>query len=449
MACKLHLQKNMTINKQILRLAIPNIISNLSVPMLSVVDTALMGHLPNSWSIGAVAVGSMIFNFVYWGFGFLRMGTTGLTAQARGKEDDRESSMILTRALLVAVSAALFLFAFQYFIAEISFSLIHASDKVEYFAKSYFYIRILAAPATLALYALTGWFLGMQNARFPMYVTIFVNSVNIAFDAWFVLGLDMGSDGAAWGTVIAQYAGLLLALYFLKRYFPEYIRRFSAAQILHKKELICFFKLNGDIFIRTLCLIFTFSFFTAQSASLGDKILAVNSILIQLWSVFSYGIDGFAYAAESLTGRFLGAQNIKMIRKTVRLTFLWGTGLSAIFSLTFLLFGREIISLFTNQTSIISTTVRYLGWTIAAPLINSFSYIWDGIYIGAAASKAMRNSMLLALFLFFLPVYYVSVPYLGNDGMWLAMLLFMAIRGISLTLLAKKYIFTFQDKTLE
>ena len=434
----------MTVNKQILRLAIPNIISNLSVPMLSVVDTALMGHLPNSWSIGAVAIGSMIFNFVYWGFGFLRMGTTGLTAQARGRENDTESSMILTRALLVAGTAAVFLLVFQYFIAEITFSLIHASDKVEYFAKNYFYIRIFAAPATLALYALTGWFLGMQNARFPMFVTIFVNLLNVAFDAWFVLGLGMGSDGAAWGTVISQYAGLALAFYFLKRYFPNYIRRFSAAQILHKNELIRFFKLNGDIFIRTLCLIFTFSFFTAQSASLGDKILAVNSILIQLWSVFSYGIDGFAYAAESLTGRFIGAKNETLLRKTVRLIFYWGTGLGAAFSLVFFLLGREIISLFTNQTAIISTTVHYLGWTIAAPLINSFSYIWDGIYIGAAASKAMRNSMLLALFVFFLPVYYISVPYLGNNGMWLALVSFMAVRGISLTLLAKKHIFNFE-----
>ncbi len=433
----------MTINKQILRLAIPNIISNLSVPMLSVVDTALMGHLPNSWSIGAVAVGSMVFNFVYWGFGFLRMGTTGLTAQARGKEDDKESSMILTRALLVAGIAALFLLLFQYLIAEISFGLIHASDNVEYFAKSYFYIRILAAPATLALYALTGWFLGMQNARFPMVVTIVVNILNVAFDAWFVLGLGMGSDGAAWGTVISQYTGLLLAFYFLKRYFSNYIRRFSLAQILHKNELIRFFKLNGDIFIRTLCLIFTFSFFTAESASLGDKILAVNAILLQLWSVFSYGIDGFAFAAESLTGRFFGARDTEHLKSTVGFIFLWGTGLGAFFSLALLAFGREIISLFTNQTAIIETTIRYLGWTVAAPVINSISYIWDGIYIGAAASKAMRNTMLLALFLFFLPVYYIAVPYLGNDGMWLAMLLFMAIRGISLTLLAKKNIFRF------
>lgn len=410
--------------------------------MLSVVDTALMGHLPNSWSIGAVAVGSMIFNFVYWGFGFLRMGTTGLTAQAHGKKDETESSMILTRALLVAGAAAVFLLIFQYFIAEISFSLIHASVKVESFAKSYFYIRILAAPATLALYALTGWFLGKQNARFPMYVTIFVNLLNVAFDAWFVLGLNMGSDGAAWGTVISQYAGVLLAFYFLKRYFSNYIRRFSAAQILHKNELIRFFKLNGDIFIRTLCLIFTFSFFTAQSATLGDKILAVNSILMQLWSVFSYGIDGFAFAAESLTGRFVGARNVTMVKKTIRLIFFWGTGFGAAFSLVFFIFGKEIVSLFTNQTPLISATMRYLGWTVAAPVVNSFSYIWDGIYVGAAASKAMRNTMLLALFVFFLPLYYISVPSLGNNGMWLALLLFMAVRGISLTLLAKKHIFS-------
>ncbi len=429
-------------NKQILHLAIPNIISNLSVPLLSVVDTALVGHLPNTWSIGAVAIGSMIFNFVYWGFGFLRMGTTGLTAQALGKEDPIESSLILSRAILVAFIAGILLIFTQTLIAGFSFRLVEASPQVELFARKYFYVRIYAAPATLGLYALTGWFLGMQNARYPMIITVVVNLINVALDAYFVMILKMDAEGVALGTLIAQYLGLILGLFFLFRKYPKFIRRFTFAQVTKKAKLTRFFKLNSDIFIRTLMLIFTFSFFTAKSAEFGDSILAANSILIQLWMVFSFGIDGFAFAAESIVGKFVGAKDTRKLKQAIRLIFIWGTGLGFGFSIVYFLFDQYILALFTNQNDIIQLALQFMGWTIIAPVINSFCYIWDGIYIGATASKAMRNSMILATIGFFIPAYYLGVNWMGNHGMWLAMILFMILRGFSLTLLAKKNIFS-------
>jgi len=434
------------LNKQILHLAIPNIISNLSVPLLSVVDTALVGHLPNTWSIGAVAIGSMIFNFVYWGFGFLRMGTTGLTAQALGKKNPVESSLILSRAILVAFVAGILLIFAQTLIAGFSFHLVEASPQVELYARKYFYIRIYAAPATLGLYALIGWFLGMQNARYPMIITVVVNLINVALDAYFVMVLKMDVEGVALGTLIAQYFGLLLGLFFLFRKYPKFIRRFNLAEVTQKKELKRFFKLNSDIFIRTLMLIFTFSFFTAKSAEFGDSILAANSILIQLWMVFSYGIDGFAFAAESIVGKFIGANDSRKLKQAIRLIFIWGTGLGLSFSVIYLLFAQSILALFTNQDEILRLALQFMSWTIIAPVINSFCYIWDGIYIGATASKAMRNSMILATIGFFIPSYYLGVNWIGNHGMWLAMILFMIVRGISLTLLAKKNIFSIVEK---
>lgn len=439
----LHQFEPKRLNKKILHLAIPNIISNLSVPLLSVVDTALVGHLPNTWSIGAVAIGSMIFNFVYWGFGFLRMGTTGLTAQALGKEDSLESSLILSRAILVAFIAGILLIIAQTLIAGLSFHLIDASSQVELYARKYFNVRIYAAPATLGLYALIGWFLGMQNARYPMIITLVVNLINVVLDAYFVMILKMDAEGVALGTVIAQYLGLMMGLFFLFRKYPHFIRRFTLAQVSQKEELKRFFKLNSDIFIRTLMLIFTFSFFTAKSAEFGDSILAANSILIQLWMVFSYGIDGFAFAAESIVGMFIGAKDVRKLKRAIRLIFIWGTSLGFGFSVVYFLFDRSIIALFTNQKDIIQLALQFMGWTIIAPLINSFCYIWDGIYIGATASKAMRNSMVLATIGFFIPAYYLGVNLMGNHGMWLAMILFMIVRGISLTLLAKKNIFNF------
>ncbi len=429
------------LNRQIFRLAIPNIISNLSVPLLSSVDTALVGRLSEPYYIGAVAVGAIIFNFLYWGFGFLRMGTTGLTAQAYGAGDQSAIMHVLGRALFVAVIGGLLLIILQWPIAKLSFFLVEGSSEVERHARSYFNIRIFAAPATLSLYALQGWFLGMQNARYPMILTITTNFLNIAFTAFFILSMGMKADGVALGTLCAQYTGIVIAVFlFLKRY-RSCLQYLQMRLLLATVALKAFFLLNGDIFIRTLLLIFAFAFFTAKSAAFGDRILAANSILMQLWMVFSYGIDGFAFAAESLVGKVIGQKNRQLLHATIRRIFFWGVLLGGVFSITYFSFDRFILSLYTDQTAVINLALAFMGWTVAAPLINSFCYIWDGIYIGATASRAMRDSMIVATLLFFLPVYYWAHGQWGNHGIWLAMVLFMAVRGISLTLMAKKHIF--------
>ena len=431
----------MKANRQILRLAIPNILSNLSVPLLSSVDTALVGHLSQVYYIGAVAVGGLIFNFVYWGFGFLRMGTTGLTAQAYGNQNKVQSLSLLIRALLVALACSILLILLQYPILKISLYLVQASTEVELNAAVYFKIRIYAAPATLSLYAIHGWFLGMQNARYPLYITILVNIVNILCSLLFIIGLGMKSDGVALGTVIAQYAGLIFSVILFMVSYRDLGIHFNWAEILRLTELKRFFGLNFDIFVRTLFLIFTFSFFTAKSAEINDDILAVNTILLQLWMLFSYGIDGFAFASESLVGKYIGAKNRSDTKSIIRLIFIWGTGLGLVFTITFFLFGKPILSIYTNNADLIQLANSFLLWTIFAPVINSICYIWDGIYLGATATQAMRNSTFIAAIVIFLPVYYLSIDALGNNGLWLALISFMIARGLTLTFMAKKHIF--------
>ncbi|MDZ7681319.1 MAG: MATE family efflux transporter [Fodinibius sp.] len=274
-------------NRKILNLAIPNIISNLSVPLLGAVDTALVGHLEEAYYLGAIAVGSMIFNFIFWGFGFLRMGTTGLTAQAFGEENRTESVMTLARALTVAGVFSLLILLLQAWIADFSFWLVETSPEVERYTRIYFNIRIYTAPATLSLYAINGWFLGMQNARYPMIVTIFLNALNIGLDVFFVYSMGMNVDGVAIGTLIARYAGVILAVGLLVYKYGDWLQAYVHDLLLEVKALKKFFSVNRDIFLRTLCLIFTFSFFTAKSAEFGDVILAANSILLQLWMMVS------------------------------------------------------------------------------------------------------------------------------------------------------------------
>ncbi|MBN1225039.1 MAG: MATE family efflux transporter [Candidatus Aminicenantes bacterium] len=429
-------------NREILRLAIPNILSNISIPLLGMVDTALMGRLESEIYIGAVALGSILFNFIYWGFGFLRMGTTGLTAQAFGREDDKECASILGRGLLVALWSSIIIIALQYAIAWIGFTLLQGEPTVEAIAREYFMIRIYAAPATLGLYAFHGWFLGMQNARYPMGLTIFVNGMNILFNIFFVFQLGMKSDGVALGTVCAQYLGLALAagMFFTRyRYFFHLLERRRILQLAAMKH---FFAVNGDIFIRTISLVFVFAFFTSASAAQGSLILAANQILYQYMSFMAYAVDGFAYAAESLVGRFMGAKDLLRLKRIVRLLFIWGCGFGAVFAAAYGLFGRALLRIFTDQPNIILAAVPYFWWTALVTLAGAIAFMWDGVYIGATATVPMRNMMLLATIGVFLPSYYLFISPLGNHGLWLAMTLFMAARGLTLGILAKQSIFT-------
>ncbi len=434
-------QMNFKLNKQILALAIPNILTNLSVPLLSSVDTAIVGHLDEVYYLGAIAIGSMIFNFIYWAFGFLRMGTTGLTSQSFGQNDEHAIALNFFRPMLVALVAAIIIISLQYVIAEISFKIIDASADVEKYAVEYFYIRVFAAPATLAIYVFHGWFLGMQNAKYPMILLITVNVLNLFFNLIFIYQFDMTSDGVALGTVLAQYSGLVLAIVLFSKKYRKYLKYFSISEMFNLSKLKTFYKVNSNIFIRTLALLFVLSFFTAESAKFGDSILAANTILLQMWIITAYAVDGFAFAAESLVGKFIGAKDFDKLKLSIKYLFVWGFGIGLLFTLVYLTVGDIIITLFTNNKVVIELASVFLFWTIISQLINCISFIWDGIYIGAIKTKVMRNSMLFSAFAVFLPTYYLTKGYLGNNSLWLALTLFMIIRALSLTLTAKKNIF--------
>jgi MATE family multidrug resistance protein len=427
-------------NKRILKLAIPNIISNLTVPLLSSVDTALMGHLNEIYYLGAIAVGGMIFNFIYWGFGFLRMGTTGLTAQAFGKKDDRQSISILGRAIFAALGFSIMLIILKNFVIDTSFMLIDTSPEVEEYARKYFSIRIFAAPATLSLYAISGWFLGMQNARYPLILALVTNIFNVIFNLIFIKYFSMNVDGVALGTLCANYLGLVIAAILLTGHYRDHLKIFKFKSILNAQLFIKFFKISGDIFLRTLLLIFVFSFFTAMSAKSGDLILGANTILINLWTIMAYGIDGFAFAAESLIGRYIGARDSDELIHAIQLSFVWGVGLGLFFSCIYFLFPEWIIRIFTDKNDVIEMALYLMIWTQFAPVLGSFCYIWDGIYIGATATAAMRNSMIISVSLFFLPVYFLSKEALGVQALWLALTTFILSRGVLLAIYFRKSI---------
>lgn len=415
-------------NREILRLAIPNIISNISVPLLSTVDTALMGRL-SEVHIGAVGVGAMIFNFVYWNFGFLRMGTTGITAQAYGKQDDTAIINTFGRAILVVMVVAAVILLFQYPIGELSFLLMNTETAQRALVSEYFYIRVWAAPATLASYAIMGWFFGMQNAIYPLILTVVVNVVNIVTSFLLVHQMGMDVDGVAYGTLIAQYTGLLLGIFLLYWKYRSLFAHLKKAAVLKWEELKRFLQINVDIFLRTFCITFVFAFFYSRSSSEGEMILAVNVILMQFFTWMSYGIDGFAFASESLVGKYAGAKDETQTNRAIRLIFLWGMGMAAAFAVAYLFFGNEFLRLFTNQADVIQAAAPFLIWMILFPLLSTPCFLWDGIFIGLTASKAMRNSMFFALVVFMI-TYYGANPIWGNHGLWLAMLVFMVARGV-------------------
>lgn len=428
-------------NKRVLQLAIPNIISNISVPLLGAVDTAVIGHLEHVYYLGAIAVGSLIFDFIFWGFGFLRMGTTGLVAQAYGAKDIQKTKVILLRVLLVALSGSVLILLLQYPLIEFSLWVIDASPEVEQYTRLYYKIRIFSAPATLSLFAINGWFLGMQNARFPMIVTIFLNLLNVATNLLFVFYFGMNVDGVAWGSLLSSYCAIMLAYFLYRTKYNKVKIDVSWDDIIEIEELKKFFGVNRDILIRTLCLIFSYAFFTATSAKMGDVWLAANTILLQLWYISAYAVDGFAYAAESLVGKYVGAMNFKKMKKAIWVCMAWGLGFGLLGTILYAIFDIELVSIFTDKPIVIETAMIVVTWLIVAPFINSVCFIWDGIYIGATSTAAMRNSMLIATVFFFVPVYYLVKPYAGNHALWIAMTSFMVIRGITLTVFARKELF--------
>ncbi len=435
-------------NKQILRLAIPNIITNITVPLLGMVDTAIVGHLDAHSTgadyIGAIAVGTMIFNIIYWFFGFLRMGTSGFTAQAYGAEDKTEQANILVRACTIALAAALLLIVLQKPVSLVALAFVEDNNGVASLALDYFRIRIWAAPATLGMYAMKGWFIGMQDSKTPMWIAILINVVNIALSYFFAIARDMGVGGVALGTLCAQWSGLACCVaVWLVRY-GESRRHIDMSQAFSRQKLIAFFKVNRDIFLRTLCLIGVTSYFTVASSSMPYPLLAANTVLMQLFTLFSYFMDGFAYASESLCGRFKGAGDAANLAKSVKYILLWGAGLTLGFTILYIFFGESLLGLLTNKKEVLAVCTDYMIWTILVPLCGCVAFLYDGILIGMTETRVMRNAIFIATGLFF-GLFFALRSSLGNNALWIGFLVYLLGRSVMMFLLSRKTIFGKQN----
>lgn len=412
-------------DQQILKIALPAIVTNITVPLLGLVDTAIVGHMGNATYIGAIAVGSMVFNLVYWVFGFLRMGTSGLTAQARGRRDLQEMRSLLVRSQTVAMTVALLILLLQVPLRDVMLWLIGPTDDVRPLAVTYYHIVVWGAPAMLSLYGLSGWFIGMQNTRLPMVISISQNVVNIVASLALVYGLGMKVEGVALGTVVAQYAGLLMAMAMLVRYY----RRYITIRLCSLKEFIPFLRVNSDIFLRTLCLVAVNLYFTSAGARQGATILAVNALLLQLYLLFSYIMDGFAYAGEALCGRFWGARDNKAFREVVGRLFMWGVVMTVLFTTLYVAGGMPFLRLLTDEETVVQAAREYVWWAWLIPVVGVAAFLWDGIFIGITRTRGMLVSAGVASVVFLAGVVWL-MPVMGNHGLWLSMLLYLAVRGI-------------------
>lgn len=424
-------------NKRILGLAVPSIISNITVPLLGLVDVSIVGHLGSATYIGAIAVGGMLFSMIYWIFGFLRMGTSGLTAQAYGRRDLAEVILLFVRSLGIAFGLALLLIMLQYPILKVAFTLIDATPAIKELASLYFRICIWGAPAVLGLYSFAGWFVGMQNSRFPMYIAITQNVVNIAASLFFVFVWNRGVAGVAMGTLVAQYAGLLMASLLWYGYYRRLWQKLNWKMLTDYEAMRSFFILNRDIFFRTLCLVAVTTYFTSRGAEQGDIILAVNTLMMQLFTLYSYIMDGFAYAGEALTGRYVGAHNQADLRRMIRTLFAWGIGLALAFTLLYGIGGSSFLGLLTNEQEVLNASSDYFYWVLAIPLAGMAAFLWDGIYIGATASRQMLYSMLVASVSFFI-LQRIFQQQMGNHALWMAFIAYLFLRGLVQTGLARK-----------
>lgn len=423
-------------DRQILRIAVPSIVSNVTVPMLGLIDVAIVGHLGSPAYIGAIAVGSMLFNVIYWIFGFLRMGTSGMTSQAFGKRDFPEVTHLLLRAVGIGLAVACCLLILQLPIRQAAFMLIHPTAEVRELATLYFHICIWGAPAVLGLYGLSGWYIGMQNSRIPLYVAVTQNIVNIIASLSLVYLCGMKVEGVALGTLIAQYAGLFMGVVLWRNPYGRLRKYIVWKGVLQKEAMFRFFRVNRDIFLRTLCLIAVTLFFTSAGASQGEIILAVNALLMQLFTLFSYVMDGFAYAGEALSGRYIGARNREAFMDTARRLFVWGGVVGALFTAGYALGGNAFLELLTDNERVTTAAGTYFYWALAIPAAGIAAFIWDGIFIGATATRAMLLSMAAAAVSFF-GLYYGLRPVLANHALWLAFLAYLFVRGAMQTGLSR------------
>ena len=455
-------------DKQILDIAVPSIVSNITVPLLGLVDVAITGHLGAASYIGAIALGGMLFNIIYWIFAFLRMGTSGLTSQSLGRGDSDNIIRMLARSIAIAFAIAVTLLVLQVPLRELGLLIMQPTEEVRLLSVTYYNICIWGAPATLGLFALTGWFIGMQNSKIPMMIAITQNVVNILVSLVLVFGLGMRVEGVASGTLIAQWCGFLMGCFLCWRnYFGKnpiakdiqplryYLYPTSNTQhptsnthqpspinpqpstFNHQPSPItykAFFRINRDIFFRTLCMVCVMMFFTSAGSWQGEVVLAVNTLLMQLYLLVSYIMDGFANAGEALSGKFYGAGDNDALRTTVRRIFFWGTVTAVAFTVTYIAGGKHFLRLLTDEPSVVEASTSYVWWAYLVPFCSVAAFMWDGIFIGLTASRQMLLSMFVAAATFFI-VYFIAAKPLGNHGLWFAFMCYMFIRGVIQTFL--------------
>ena len=432
-----------SLNSQILRLAIPSIMANITIPLVGIVDTAIVGHIANATYIGGIAIGTMLFDLLYWNFGFLRVGTSGMTAQAYGRGDGVECARLLTQSVSIALIGAVVLWLIQWLFVTAVLAIVPCSTEVAAFAREYFFIRIWAAPATLSLMAFKGWFIGMQDTVSPMITDIVVNVVNMTVSYVLAVYTPLGALGVAYGTLVAQFTGLLLALviclFKYKTVVQEIVRLLcdKAIRLFGDKEMKRFMSLNANLFVRSLCFMVVYVGFTSLASQYGDVELAVSTIMMKLFMLFSYFVDGFAYAGEALVGKEWGASRSlassphRLVR-IVRLLFAWSLGVGLLFTLLFAVWSEECYLAMTNDMEVLSRLGDYTRWLIAMPIVSTLAFMWDGVYAGATAGKQIRNAMIYAA-LGFVTCYLATYWWLGIQGLYIAYFAHLVARVVYLT----------------
>ena len=430
-------------HKEILSLAIPSIVTNITVPLLGLVDVAIVGHMGDASYIGAIAVGTMMMNVICWLFGFLRMGTSGMTSQAYGRGDSKEAATILFQAIALGAAIGILFVLFQPLLLRLFLFFMRPSDEIRAFASVYFHVCVFGLPAALVMYGITGWFIGMQDTRTPMTVSIFQNIVNIMTSLLLVYVFGMKVEGVALGTLTAQYSGLLLALYILRRkYASHYQLLFSQftlkpvvySSFSYKHTLNRFFRVNRDIFLRTLFLVAVNAAFTSVGSRQGDVILAVNTLLFQFFTLYSYIMDGFAYAGEAICGKYYGAGNAPSFHACIRRLFAWGVIMTVVYTAAYYFGANDILHVLSNEQTVIEASEPYLLWVALIPVAGMGAFIWDGVFIGITDSRGMLLSCFVAAIVFaiILSLFFTTM---GNHALWLALLSYLLARGVMQTML--------------
>ena len=428
-------------NRSVLKLAVPSILANITVPLVGMVDLGVAGRLGDEIAIGAMAISTMLFDLLYWNMGFLRIGTGGMVAQAYGKRDLSEATSILVQGVATALSFAVLILALQYLYVELALKLIPCSAECARLAREYFYIRIWAAPATLSLFVFKGFFIGMQNTVSPMLADILVNVANLFLSVLFAIKLDMGFRGIAYAVTIAQYSGLLLCIVLIIIYYKRLFKYIAIKSSVRLKQMRRFFAVNYNLFIRSLCFLGIYAGFTSFSTSYGDRILAVNTIMMKLLLLFSFFLDGFAYAGEALVGKYIGAKEKNQLSLSIRVTFRWGV-IVAIISTFAYIFGSEgLVSLLTDNQQVIADSRRFYHWLWIMPALSFAAFVWDGIYVGATATVPIRNCMLVAVLLFFI-VYFVFKDFIGVEALYLAFMTHVVVRSVYMSMGAKRNVYS-------